>query len=132
VQHLGANAIEHCEADIGAILRGIDVNAKRSLSELGVDNIHDRLGDGAGVGIGRDDGRKCLLDLLAEAVYGPASYLAARPASAGRLALAKWSVPDVKAPGTIVEVSMPRRDSSRAYCTAMASIAAFAAKQGAR
>ena len=51
VQHLGANAIEHCEADIGAILRGIDVNAKRSLSELCVDNVHDRLGDGAGVGI---------------------------------------------------------------------------------
>jgi hypothetical protein len=27
VQHLGAHAIKHCEADVGAVLCGIDVNA---------------------------------------------------------------------------------------------------------
>lgn len=68
VQHLGANAVEHREADIGAIHCGIDVNAKRPLSEWRVDDIHDRLGDGAGVSIGRDDGCKRLLDLLAKAI----------------------------------------------------------------
>jgi len=70
VQHLGANAIEHCEADIGAILRGIDVNAKRSLSELGVDNIHDRLGDGAGVGIGRTMAANAFWTCSPKPLYG--------------------------------------------------------------
>ena len=65
-------------------------------------------------------------------LLGPASYSARRDASAGRPECAKWFVPPVKAPGTMIEVSMPQRVSSRAYCTASASIAALAAKYGAR
>src|SRR3984957_139963 len=67
VQHLGANAIENGEADIGAVLRRINVNAKRPLSEWRVDDVHDRLGNRAGVRVRRHDSRKRLLDLLAKA-----------------------------------------------------------------
>ena len=37
-------------------------------------------------------------------------------------------MPEVKAPGTLIEVSTPQRDSSRAYCKAIELIPAFAAK----
>ena len=45
---------------------------------------------------------------------GPLAYSAARAASAGAPAWAKWFVPLVKAPGTTIEVSIPQRASSPA------------------
>ena len=89
VQHLGANAIEHGKADIGAVLRGIDVNAERPLSKRGVDDVHDGLGNGAGVGIGRNDRRKGLLDLLAKAAIRP-RFVFRGPPGVGRSARSDW------------------------------------------
>ena len=39
------------------------------------------------------------------------TYSAWRALSAGEPACAKWSVPDAKVPGTMVDVSMPKRFS---------------------
>jgi hypothetical protein len=39
VEHLGADAIEHREADAGSVLGGIDVHAERPLAEGRVDHL---------------------------------------------------------------------------------------------
>ena len=70
MQHLRANAVEHGEADIGAILGRVDVDAERPLTERRADDIDDRLGDEPDIGILRHDRRKRLLHLLAKALLG--------------------------------------------------------------
>jgi hypothetical protein len=50
---------------------------------------------------------KALRILSPSPLVGPASYSARRAVSAGRPEWAKWLVPPVKTPGTMIEVSMP-------------------------
>lgn len=57
-----------------------------------------------------------------------AAYSAARASSAGLPEWAKWLVPLIKVPGTIIVVSRPHGASSVEQDTASASIAALAAK----
>jgi hypothetical protein len=132
VKHLGAYAIHHGECHSRSILRRINVHSEWPLPKRRINNVHDGIGDGGHVRILRYDRRKRLLNLFAQPLRGPRSYSAARFVSRGRPEWARWLVPRVKAPGTIIDVSMPHRLNSRAYCTASASIPAFAAKYGDR
>ncbi len=114
MQHLAAKAIEDREADVGAVLARIDIHAKRPLAERRVDDPDDGIGHGRGVRVGRHYGRNGILHLLTETGIRPRLISAMRASSAGRPEWAKWLVPPVKAPGTMIEVSMPQRLSSLA------------------
>jgi hypothetical protein len=93
-------------------------------------DARDLVGDLARVGVrGRLIG-----ELACHRPEHPAVELAVlrHPLGVGRPALAKCSVPLVNDPGTTMVVSTPKRASSAAYLTARASMAALAAKYGAR
>ena len=64
------------------------------------------LRNGAGVGVRRHDRCERLLDLLAKAAVG-ARFILRGARGVGRPESEKWLVPEVKAPGTMIEVSMP-------------------------
>lgn len=51
-QKFGADAVRHAVDDFGAVLRGVDMEAKRPLAERHVHDSRDRLGDLAGVRVG--------------------------------------------------------------------------------
>ncbi len=89
VQHFLANVIHHPEGQLRAVVRRIDVDAKRPLTERQVDHLRDRVGHGPGVGGRRHDGAEGFLHLRREAGVRPSAYSAARAASAGEPACAK-------------------------------------------
>jgi hypothetical protein len=64
MQHLGSHSIYHGERHFGAIMRGIDVQAKGTLPEWHVDDLGDRIADLSGIGIGRYDRRERFHDLV--------------------------------------------------------------------
>jgi hypothetical protein len=55
-QQFAADAIRHTIDDLGAVLGRVDMDAKRPLAERHVHDLRDRLGDLAGVRIGRFQG----------------------------------------------------------------------------
>jgi hypothetical protein len=100
MQHFCADAVRDSKANIGSILRRVDMDPERPFAEGRIHYLDDYFSDRRSVGIGRHDGTEW----------------------------AKWLVPAVNAPGTMMEVSIPHRVNSRAYITAMASMPALAAK----
>ena len=114
MQHLRPNAIDNSEGHFSSVLRRIDVQAKRTLAKRRIHDLDDGFRNRTSVGILGHDGGEGLLDFPGVTLYGPASYSARRALSAGTPAWAKWFVPLVKAPGTMIEVSMPHSASSRA------------------
>jgi hypothetical protein len=86
-------------------------------------DFDDRIGHALNVRVVGDDIAEGRFHALAEALLAPVILGFGKIAAwAGWPALAKWFVPLVKAPGTMIEVSMPQRASSRAYWTASMSI----------
>ena len=53
MQHFRARAIKHSEADVGTVLRRIDVHAERARAEGRGDHVDDGVGDRAHVGVVR-------------------------------------------------------------------------------
>jgi hypothetical protein len=51
VEHLGSQAVEHGEADIGAVLGRVIVDPERTPAEGGVHHLNDRIGDAGGIRI---------------------------------------------------------------------------------
>ena len=58
MEHLGSPAVEHGEADIGAVLCQVIVDPERTSAEGGVHHLKDRIGDAGGVRTVRDDAAK--------------------------------------------------------------------------
>jgi hypothetical protein len=125
-RHFGADAVNDREGDVGAVLAKVNMDAEGSLAERRVDDPHDGLGDLGGIGVRRHNFGKGLLYLLAEAGVWTGLILG-DPRFVGRSARV-GKVVGAAGESAMIEVSIPQRDSSRAYCTAMASIPAFAAK----
>jgi len=128
MEHLISHSIYDGEGHLGAVFGGVVMHTKWPLTEGRIDDFHDRSCHTTRVGVVWDDSAKRLLDLVtitgirAGFVCCDAGKIRRSPGAG------EWLVPFVKAPGTMIEVSMPQRDSSRAYCTASASIPALAAK----
>ena len=51
MKHLRAQAVEHGEADIGAVFGRIVVDPERALAEGHVDDLDDLVGHAAGLGV---------------------------------------------------------------------------------
>jgi hypothetical protein len=132
VQHLVAHAIDDAKGDFRAILRGIDMNAERTLAERRIDDPDDRIGHRGRISFRRHDRRERFLDLLAKPGIGTRFIFRDARQIGRRTRMREMIGAPVKAPGTMIEVSMPQRTSSRVYTTAIASMPAFAAKYGDR
>jgi len=132
MEHLVADAVDDGKGNFGAILRRIDVNAKRPWPNGVSTTLTMASATKDASASGGTMAAKRLHDLVTKTGIGPASYSATRALSAGEPECAKWFVPPVNAPGTMMEVSMPSARVRGAYTTAIASIPAFAAKYGAR
>ena len=129
MQHLGADTVDDREGHVGTVLARVDMNAEGSLADRSVDDLDDGIGDGGGIGVWRHDPGEGFLYLLAEAGVW-ADLVLGDPRAIGRSARV-GEVVGAAGEGTRNDdrsFSIPQRDSSRAYCTAMASIPAFAAK----
>ncbi len=74
MKHLRAHAIEHGEADVGAVFGRIVVDPERTLAEGHVDDPDDLVGHAAGLGVVGDDRGERLQHLFAEALVG-ASFI---------------------------------------------------------
>jgi hypothetical protein len=74
MKHLRAQAVEHGEADIGAVFGRIVVDPERALAEGHVDDLDDLVGHAAGLGVVGDDRGERLQHLFAEALVG-ASFI---------------------------------------------------------
>ena len=113
-EHFRADTVGDAVDNFGAVLRRIDVRAERPLAEGHADHADDRFGDGPCIGVGGLKRGETLQRLIRQARIRPLIILRARALSAGEPEWAKWLVPLVKAPGTMIEVSMPQRASSPA------------------
>ena len=114
MQHLAAKAIEDREADTGAVLGRIDMHPKRPLAERRVDDPDDGIGHGTGVRVGRHYGRERLLYLLTETGIRPRLIFGHARLVGGPTGMGEVVGAPVKAPGTMIEVSIPHRLSSLA------------------
>ena len=99
--------------DLRAVVGWVDMATEGTLARGEPDDADDLSCHRCDVGVLRGDGRQRAADPLGQAVV---AGLVGRggAVSAGCPALAKWLVPEVKAPGTTMEVSMPKRASSAA------------------
>ncbi len=89
------------------------MNPERALAKWGVDHADERVGNHGYIGVRRHDGVEGLLNPGSETEWS--HFISSSTAwSPGEPALAKWLVPLVNAPGTMIDVSMPHRVSSRA------------------
>src|SRR5262249_16335624 len=70
VKHLGPEAIEDSEADVGAVFGRVVVDSEWSLAEWHVDRLDDEVRDRRRVGVVGDDVGESLHHLLAETVVG--------------------------------------------------------------
>jgi len=70
MKHLRAQAVEHGEADVGAVFGRIVVDPERALAEGHVDDLDDLVGHAAGLGVVGDDRGERLQHLFAEALVG--------------------------------------------------------------
>ncbi len=113
VVELGADAVRDGGDDLAAVSRGIDVGAERTAA---VGRPTTRTISSAtsctSAPAGTIPARRSVSSFRS-APYS-SSCAATRAASEGAAAFVKWFVPEVKAPGTTIEVSIPKRMSSAA------------------
>ena len=106
--HLAPHPIGDTVDDLGTVLRRIDMDPERALAERKVDDPDDLARDFRGVGVGGLEAGKTLQRLVGNAGIGT-GFIFGDPRLVGRLA---GVVPLVKAPGTMIVVSMPHSASS--------------------
>jgi hypothetical protein len=82
------------------------------LAERHVHHPDDRARHFGRIGVGRFEAGETLQRLVGDAGIGAVSYSAAQAVSAGTPLRAKWLVPLVKAPGTMIVFSIPHRANS--------------------
>jgi hypothetical protein len=113
---------------IRAALGGVDMDPERPFAKRHVHDLDDRIRYRRYIGIGRHDGGEGLQDFVAKSLRRSGFILGKPGCVGGPPGMGEVVGAAAKAPGTMIEVSMPQRVSSRAYWTAIASIPAFAAK----
>ena len=111
-QQLGAHPVRHAIDDFRSVPRRIDMHAERAPAERRIDHFDNGLRHVGGIRIrrlqGRESPQRNLRDVASWAgrIFRGACLVRRCPA------WAKWLVPRVKAPGTMIDVSCPSAPAS--------------------
>jgi hypothetical protein len=132
MQQFYTHAVHDRKCHVRTVLRRIDMYAERAFAKRGVHDSNDCVRHRARIRLRGNNGGKGFLDFLSIAFVGTRFILGCAPLVGERAGMREVVGAPVNAPGTPIEVSMPPSASSRAYCTAITSMPAFEAKQGAR